>query len=176
MKKYLYLLILLLLPVQSLASSTCHFHWSTKITDHGRIAVRLTDSTALFRVRITNLSPLATYTVQVNGRNAGGIVTNERGAGKLQLTTLPRKPTWGPLLFDPRDSLVEIREQNAYGKVVLWAQVPQGEIKHNACPVRCCIAIPDMGFGCSKFLAGDCKHSSGYNYGVGQCTENLCAS
>ena len=122
-----------------------------------------------FKVLVRNLSPGATFAINVAGVHMGTLATNAVGAGLAKFSN-PRRGSDQFLGVDPHGDLVEVSDDQ--GEDVLETEMP--EDTEDAGDIQCCVTDEDGDGECEEETPEECQADNGVNMGTGTCFPNPC--
>lgn len=124
-----------------------------------------------FEVKARRLDPESTFELIVGGVHVADVVTNRGGRGRLRFRTRPRSSRDLPLGFDPRGTIVLVRD--ASGVDVLVTNFPESAPDDPA-DVVCCVP-DDSGPECEDRTVDECAAEGGTVVpGATSCLPNPC--
>jgi hypothetical protein len=138
----------------------------------GRAKLRIkSPSDGRFEVQVAMVDPGAAYEVVVDGIRVGDIVGADDGTGRARFRTSPHSSRETLLGFDPRGSIIVIR--NAAGEDVLAGDIPVDTNPANDGKIVCCVP-DDSGAECEDRTADECVTRGGNVSTATSCLPNPC--
>ncbi|HSV06217.1 MAG TPA: hypothetical protein VLI07_06875 [Candidatus Binatus sp.] len=122
-----------------------------------------------FKVVARNLTPGATFSVNVAGVHIGTLTTNAAGAGLARFSN-PRHGNDQFLGVDPHGDLVEVMDDQ--GEDMMDVEMP--EDTEDAGDIQCCVADEDGESECEEETPEECQAQNGVNMGTGTCFPDPC--
>lgn len=124
-----------------------------------------------FEIRANGLEPGATYQIVFSDVAVEELVADENGRIRARLRSRPRSSTDGLLGFDPRGSILLVR--NAAGEDVLAGDLPAGGNASDDSKIVCCVPDDD-GTECEDRTTDECTAEGGTVSTATTCLPNPC--
>lgn len=135
-----------------------------------KLRVRRADD-GRFEVRLKGLEPGAAYQLVFSDIAVSEVIADDKGRARARLRSRPRSSTDGLLGFDPRGSILLVR--NAAGEDVLAGDVPAGGNGFDETKIVCCVPDDD-GAECEDRTADECLQEGGTVSTATTCLPNPC--
>jgi len=140
---------------------------------HAKLVLK-SPSRGKFTVSARGLPANGTFDVVVRGVRVGTLTTNGTGAGKAKFHTGLGSATGGRLGFDPRGTVVVVRDNDAGDDDLVGEMPDDGDSASGA--FACCRAEHDGGDDCEERTPAECTAHGGTPSTVASCLPDPCAS
>ncbi len=146
---------------------------STDTNARGKTALSLSGgANGKFDVKVSHLTPDASFDIVVRGVKVGSVQTSHSGSGKARFSTQPGTRD-AALGFDPRGATVDVRDDN--GNDVLVGDIPDDSVDPTA--TACCLAQSNGGSNeveCEDLAADACTAAGGTVQTAASCLPDPC--